>query len=461
MTGSLVVIGDCLLDRDVTGVATRLTPDAPAPVLEEREVNSRPGGAGLAAVLAARDGRDVTLVTALAADAAADELRALLARAGVALVDLGSRGATPEKTRLCAGGHSMARWDRGGRTEVADIGGWSVAADAAVDDADAVLVSCYGRGVSDHLGVRRAIEAATARVPVVWDPHPRGPAAVEGTTVVTPNAEEARSLVPQVAGDGLEAVARRASAILRRWSVRGCAITLGRRGALYTSGDGLPLIAPAVDAGTADPCGAGDRFASSLAGQLADGRVVPDAIAGAVHLAAGFVAAGGAGSVRIGDPPHLALPATDAFSLAEQVRARGGVVVATGGCFDIVHTGHVQLLQAARALGDVLIVCLNSDASVRRLKGADRPIVAASDRAELLQALTCVDAVVVFEEDTPVDVLTRLRPDVFAKGGDYGSTTIPEAEALASWNGQAVTLPYLAGRSTTRLLREVRQREYS
>lgn len=133
-------------------------------------------------------------------------------------------------------------------------------------------------------------------------------------------------------------------------------------------------------------------------------------------------------------------------------------MVATGGCFDLVHAGHIHMLEAARALGDCLVVCVNSDDSVRRLKGADRPIVPAEDRADLLAALACVDAVVIFDEDTPVAALRRLRPHVFAKGGDYGSTTIPEAAVLASWGGQAVALPYLDGRSTTRLLQEVRTR---
>jgi rfaE bifunctional protein nucleotidyltransferase chain/domain len=141
------------------------------------------------------------------------------------------------------------------------------------------------------------------------------------------------------------------------------------------------------------------------------------------------------------------------------VRARGGTVVATGGCFDLVHAGHIALLRAARQLGDCLVVCLNSDASVRRLKGAGRPLVAEDDRAAVLAALGCVDAVAVFDERTPEGVLERLRPDVFAKGGDYALAELPEARALAAWGGQAVVLPYLEGRSTSGLLQEVVRRE--
>jgi rfaE bifunctional protein nucleotidyltransferase chain/domain len=134
------------------------------------------------------------------------------------------------------------------------------------------------------------------------------------------------------------------------------------------------------------------------------------------------------------------------------VRARGGTVVATGGCFDLLHAGHVQMLQAARALGDCLVVCLNSDASVRRLKGPERPLVPAADRAAVLLGLGCVDAVTVFEEDTPEAVLATLRPHVWAKGADYAVEDLPEAPLLETWGGQAVVLPYLPGRSTTGLV---------
>jgi rfaE bifunctional protein nucleotidyltransferase chain/domain len=136
------------------------------------------------------------------------------------------------------------------------------------------------------------------------------------------------------------------------------------------------------------------------------------------------------------------------------VRSAGGTVVATGGCFDLLHAGHLLLLESARALGDALVVCLNDDASVRRLKGAGRPIVAARERAELLSALRCVDAVVVFGEDDPCAALEQLRPDVWVKGGDYGVAELPEAAVVRRWGGEVVLMPYLDGRSTTQLLEE-------
>ena len=161
------------------------------------------------------------------------------------------------------------------------------------------------------------------------------------------------------------------------------------------------------------------------------------AVAAAVVAASEFVSAGSS-------PAELPI---------EAVRARGGKIVATGGCFDILHTGHARTLRAARSLGDFLVVCLNSDASVRRLKGPGRPVVGQEDRRRVLEAMQCVDAVVVFDEDTPEQVLRQVRPDVWAKGGDYAGVDLPETEVVAEWGGDVVVLPYLRGRSTTRLVR--------
>jgi rfaE bifunctional protein nucleotidyltransferase chain/domain len=181
--------------------------------------------------------------------------------------------------------------------------------------------------------------------------------------------------------------------------------------------------------------------------------VTGEAVAHAVAAASAFVARGGASSWDALDAPAPNVVAdTGVDALLARVRAAGGTVVATGGCFDLLHPGHVATLRAARGLGDCLVVCINSDDSVRRLKGPSRPLVTAADRARVLEALEFVDAVVIFEEDTPAEVLDRLRPDVWAKGGDYAGADLPEAAVLRRWGGQAVVLPYLDGHSTTALV---------
>jgi rfaE bifunctional protein nucleotidyltransferase chain/domain len=192
---------------------------------------------------------------------------------------------------------------------------------------------------------------------------------------------------------------------------------------------------------------------------MADGAVLSEAIVDGVTAATRFVADGGVGA--LGDPPHAApadgptagRPST-VQDLITETRARGGTVIATGGCFDLLHAGHVRLLTAARRLGDCLIVCINSDASVTRLKGPGRPVVRQQDRRAVLMGLEAVDAVVPFDEDTPERVLSELRPDIWVKGADYAVADLPEAPLLASWGGQAVVLPYLDGRSTSAIIRE-------
>jgi D-beta-D-heptose 7-phosphate kinase/D-beta-D-heptose 1-phosphate adenosyltransferase len=455
---SLVVIGDCLLDRDVEGDVERLSPDAPVPVLDERLLTSRPGGAGLAAALASADGWPVTLVTALADDSAGLELRLLLAEHGVELVDLGLEGATPEKIRLRAGTRSLMRLDRGGAR--ARIGSPDGALLGLLSDAGTVLVSDYGRGVAAQEDVLRALTACVDAVPVVWDPHPRGAAPPPAVTIATPNDAETRRLHPEPGGDGLADAAERALALRERWRARSLCLTRGAAGALHVREGRAPLAVPAPSVRGGDPCGAGDRFASRVAERLAEGADSDAAVVDAVECAAAFVAAGGAASLAAGGATGSPSGehAVGAVGLARSVRAAGGTVVATGGCFDLLHAGHVRTLNAARRLGDCLIVCVNSDSSVARLKGPERPLVTEADRASVLRALGCVDEVLVFDEDTPEKALELLRPHLWVKGGDYRGSKLPEEEALRRWGGRAVLVPFVEGRSTTRIIEEAAYR---
>jgi rfaE bifunctional protein nucleotidyltransferase chain/domain len=291
--------------------------------------------------------------------------------------------------------------------------------------------------------------ALPRRAPVVWDPHPRGPEPVPGALLATPNEREAGA-------DGtLGAAEDAARALAARWQAVNVCVTRGAAGALLVAGDGPALAVPAPAVVAGDPCGAGDAFAAAAAARLAEGALPSEAVRAAVYAASAFVAAGGAAGTRAAraGPPHA-----DAAALADRVRAQGGTVIATGGCFDLLHAGHVRMLETARALGDCLIVCLNSDASVRRLKGPGRPVVRQDDRAAVLAALASVDAVAIFDEDDPRAVLGELRPHVWAKGGDYAVADLPEAAVLAAWDGRAVIVPYVSGRSTTRLIDEVMTR---
>jgi rfaE bifunctional protein nucleotidyltransferase chain/domain/rfaE bifunctional protein kinase chain/domain len=421
---TLVVVGDSLLDVDTVGRAAKLSPDGPVPVVQTTEEQIRAGGAALTAALAARDGGRVLLVTPLADDADGATLRGALPPE-VELIAVPWQGSTPVKHRIRASGQTVARVDRGGATGA--IGPLPDDVTAALAQADAIVVSDYGYGTTADPAVREALTGAARRRPVLWDPHPRGADPVPGCRLVTPNAVEALGSDPGPRPD-VAVVADRAIALRSAWGVGTVAVTLGPAGALVTVGEDGVLAVPAPPVVAVDTCGAGDRFAAAAGWALAGGALPTEAVGAAVAAASEFVAA-------------PAAPRPDST----------GVLVATGGCFDLLHAGHVATLEAARALGDRLVVCVNSDASVARLKGPARPLQPVADRVRILRALSCVDDVVVFEEDTPEQVLRTLRPKLWVKGGDYSGVEVPEAAVLAEWGGRVVTVPFLDGRSTTTL----------
>ncbi|HET9499517.1 MAG TPA: D-glycero-beta-D-manno-heptose 1-phosphate adenylyltransferase [Marmoricola sp.] len=457
--GPLVVVGDTLLDIDLEGQAGKIAPDAPVPVLRDVGERPRAGGAGLAADIAANLGdRDVVLVTALADDDAGRTLRDQLDGAQVLALHQG--GGTQIKQRLRADGQTLLRIDSGCPGEV--TGPVPEELDALLARAAAVLVSDYGRGVAAHPGIAERLAAAASRLPLVWDPHLRGPRPVAGARLVTPNRAEADELFSRcgrAVGGRVGPVTRahrQAEALVEEWGVHAVAITLGSRGALLSYGSGVPQLIPARAVSGGDVCGAGDSFTAAAALALAAGAVTSEAVAAGVQTAGDFVAGGGASGWQASRTVPQHPTERDGRSVVRAIHNRGGTVVATGGCFDLLHAGHVETLEAARSLGDCLVVCLNSDASVRRLKGPSRPLVDQADRRRVLQSLSCVDAVVVFDEDSPDRVLGELRPDIWVKGGDYSAEQLPEREVLAQWGGQAVTVPYLSGRSTSHLVETAR-----
>ncbi|MFI9485408.1 PfkB family carbohydrate kinase [Promicromonospora sp. NPDC052451] len=467
----VVVVGDVLLDRDVDGTVTRLAPDAPVPVVDVAQVRQSPGGAGLAALLCAPRA-DVVLVAPLADDADGEELRRQLA--DVTLVPLGHEGPTRRKTRVRSSGQSLVRVDEGGPGTPAGVTPETAEpVREALARCDAVLVADYGGGVTRDPLLRELLAETAGRVPLVWDPHPRGGPPVPAAALVTPNAAEAERAAgnlpdPPAGQDGhVPAVA---DVLRRAWAARSVGVTAGERGAFVAArpdgdDDGAPAVVrhlPARPVRGADPCGAGDRFAATAVDRLARGDTPADAVREAVAAASAWVASGGADGFRqardagpravVAEPDR---PVTRA-ELGARLRATGGVLVATSGCFDLLHAGHVSMLTAARRLGDHLVVLLNSDRSVRRLKGPERPVVPLADRRRVLEGLECVDHVVVLDDDEPSAAVADLRPDIWAKGGDYTRSGLPEAAVVHAYGGRVVTLPRLDGRSTTGLVSQVR-----
>jgi rfaE bifunctional protein nucleotidyltransferase chain/domain/rfaE bifunctional protein kinase chain/domain len=456
-----------MLDIDIEGDASRLSPEAPVPVVDVTRQRRRPGGAGLAALLAARSGQEVILITALGTDDLGDALLHLLTD-HVEVCSLPLEGSTVCKCRVAASEIPMLRVDSGsGRARRTPL---PPAAVRALTSAGAIMVADYGRGVAALPTIRQALLDMHS-VPVVWDPHPRGPAPVRGCTVVTPNADEARLSC------GADHPAEQGRQLCENWQARSVAVTIGSRGAVLTEATDPPRTThvPVSDIararpGRLDACGAGDQFAVAAALALLEGADVRQAVQAAVSSATQFVHAGGAthvstvsGSESIDLSARLAEPTAlpDAFEVAARIRRTGGRLVATGGCFDLLHRGHISLLNQARALGDALIVCLNSDASVRRAKGSGRPVVPQEDRARVLNALAAVDGVAIFEEKTPAALLARLQPDIWVKGQDYADRIMPEAEVVERLGGQVVLLPVVPGYSTTQLVHTARTEHIS
>ena len=297
----IAVVGDTLLDVDVSGTSERLSPDAPVPVVDVRTDDRRAGGAGLVATMLAKDGHDVTLVTVLGDDDRADELRALLP--DVRIVAGPSGVATPVKTRVRVGEHALVRIDEG--CDTPPVPPVTPAMTAVLAEVDAVVVADYGRGVAAAPDLRAAIASAAGTIPVVWDPHPKGATPVAGITVATPNAAEARRFTG-LSGTGVPFATDAAAALVDAWDVGAVAVTMGDRGALVgrrtaRGTDSRFVPAPSVTAG--DPCGAGDRLAAGVAVALAGGADVPDAVAAGVTDASEYLAAGGVASL-LADAPR-------------------------------------------------------------------------------------------------------------------------------------------------------------
>ena len=457
-SGPLVVVGDAMLDIDVEGAADRLSPEAPVPVVDVERVWYRPGGAGLAALLAARHEDDVVLVAGSCDDYNGRRLRQLLADRGVRVLALPMAGTTVTKSRVRARGQSLLRIDEGGGKLTS--GRLPDAVADVLKSARAICVADYGAGVTALPALREALSAAARSVPVVWDPHPKGCIPIPGCALVTPNESEAQHFSSGTAVDMLR----------QKWRADAVCITLGAKGARLFIHDaprcyvGVPVVDVAGPA-RSDVCGAGDRFAIAAAEALASGVDARAAVVAAVDAATRFVAAGGATAVSTPSPARDSISgamtldassSTDVVELARRLRDEGRTVVATGGCFDLLHTGHIGLLRHARQLGDALIVLVNSDDSVRALKGVDRPIMPAADRARVLDALSCVDAVTVFDDLTPESLLDRLRPDVWVKGGDYTVADLPETEVVTRHGGEVVIVPTVTGYSSSQLIAAAR-----
>ncbi|HTF54769.1 MAG TPA: D-glycero-beta-D-manno-heptose 1-phosphate adenylyltransferase [Pseudonocardia sp.] len=495
----VLVVGDAILDTWLSGVAQRVSREAPVPVVDVTERRPLPGGAANTAANVAALGATTRLVGVVGDDSEGAELRRELDRSGVDTAELliGADWATVTKQRVCSGDTVLARWDRcgPGRMSDRDASALAAAVERALPTADAVLLCDYGAGgVPDE--VVEVLRRCRDRIGLlVVDAHRPTRWAPARPDVVTPNAAEAAGVLEQpLPAHRVDFVVRERTRLVERCGAASVVVTLDRDGAVLVPAD------PAVDvrhvstvpAPESRACGAGDVFAASLTAalvcrvelsvalrlaQVATETAIAAATeeAGRVRIGTAGVGTPGVGTAGVGtvrvDPEALAarlaprrpapLSASELVDAVAEHRAESRRIVFTNGCFDVLHRGHVAYLEQARQLGDVLVVALNSDASVARLKGPDRPVNPAVDRASVLSALRCVDHVVVFEEDTPIGLLELVRPEVYAKGGDYTPQMLPETPVVRWLGGEVRVLDYLSEHSTTAIVRRIRDRAVS
>ncbi len=468
----ILVVGDLILDRYIWGDAERISQEAPVPLLRADTKEHRLGGAASVATMLATLGARVDLLGGVGRDAEAGQVRAILAEHGIAddnVVALDDRPTTLKERYIGRAQdrhpQQMIRVDYETRDPIpaaveADLIGRLPSALAA---ADLVLISDYDKGICTPGLLRALIDACRAAgVRVLADPiRGRDYAKYRGVHCMTPNRLEAQlatGMPIQSPGDAL-AVARE---LLERLDMEASIVTLDRDGMALVRADGRAEIVPTRPRQVYDITGAGDMVLSVVGLCLASGGDYDEAVA------LGNVA-GGLEVEQIGvallsreeilrdlldHQPAESGKLRDLPGLVAQVRRRrsaGESIVFTNGCFDLLHVGHSRLLRQAASLGDYLVVGLNSDTSVRRLKGSTRPINAEDSRAELLGALECVDAIIIFEDDTPLALIEAIVPDVLVKGGDYRPDQVVGREVVEANGGRLVLVPLVEGQSTTNL----------
>ncbi len=470
---AVLVMGEAMLDTYRVGSTHRLSPEAPVPVVAVGETRTVAGGAANTAVNLAALGAKPLFISVIGDDSEGEQLRQALAARGVPtdhlLVQPGRR--TLSKNRVVAGDQIVVRFDEGS-TDAPDAAVRGRLLDelrALFMQSDAVLVSDYSYGILTPRVIQE-LAALQARAPrlVAVDSKNLANFAGVGATLIKPNYREAVQLLElaELAGtaERAEQMLSHGERLLAVANARVAAITLDSDGALIFEQGSEPYRTYAQPSSNTRAAGAGDTFASTFTLALTAGA--------ATHAAAELASAAAALVVqKEGTVPCTAqelrgyIASADKYvqelpRLAARVefyRQQGKRIVFTNGCFDILHRGHIGYLNRAKELGDILIVGMNSDESVRRLKGPDRPINSLQDRVRVLEALSCVDHIIGFAKDTPLELVRALRPDVFVKGGDYTRETVPEAAVVEELGGRIEILPYLPEHSTTSIIERIRE----
>lgn len=457
-----------MLDRFIEGAVKRISAEAPIPILQQRNASSMLGGVGNVARNVVALGGEAVLIAVVGDDDAGKQIRNLVAAEPAmtdALVTAPGRQSTV-KTRFVAAGQQLLRTDLETTVAIMDATAAAVLAMAEkhLPGCKVMILSDYAKGVLSDAVLGPVIEfARAAGIPVVADPKRKNLQAYAGVTVLTPNRAEWLAATGDP-GDRDEPVVRAARSVIAKTGVENILLTRSEQGVSLVPGEGEALHLPTRVVEVFDVSGAGDTVVAALAMALAAGASLVDA-ARLANLAAGIaVSKTGTATVSrdelsasllsqdLGSAEAKVVSADGAAEAVSRWRSRGLKVGFTNGCFDLLHPGHVSLLcEAARAC-DRLIVAINSDLSVRRLKGPDRPVQKEAARAMVLASLADVALVVVFEDDTPVVLLERLKPDVLVKGGDYAIDEVVGGDLVQAYGGEVRLASFLDGHSSSAMI---------
>jgi D-beta-D-heptose 7-phosphate kinase / D-beta-D-heptose 1-phosphate adenosyltransferase len=464
---SVWVVGDVMLDEYVTGAVERISPEAPVPVVRAHATEHRLGGAANVARQIAALGAQVSLAGVVGEDAAGTALRRLCSADRIDTRSLLTVAGRQTTRKLRVLGHSQQLL----RLDWEDVEACSAQVASRLLDGlaerappDAIILSDYAKGVLTP-EVIAALVRARAPLPIVVDPKHRDFGRYRGASTVTPNLRELEAAVGRtLEATDTVAVADAARALLGVTGVNSMVVTLGNHGMLVVPAAGAETLIPAIEREVYDVTGAGDTAIAVLTlalaahGALVQAAQLANAAAGVSVGQVGAVAVSAA-SIRdalTARPEGKLLQRHELAARAADWRRAGKRIVLANGCFDLLHAGHLALLGHAAKLADVLVLAINSDASVRRLKGPERPLVPQGERAALLAALTYVDAVTIFEEDTPLAVLEAVRPDVLVKGGDYRPSEVIGRELVESSGGRVEIVPLTPEKSTSSLVARIR-----
>ena len=464
----VLVIGDVMLDRFWHGAATRISPEAPVPVVKVAGVDDRPGGAGNVAINLAALGVETTLSGLVGDDEHAKQLRSAVEAKGVRWSVMPCPADTIVKLRVLSRNQQLIRMDfEAPLDDFADESFLQYASNLIAEH-DVVLLSDYAKGTLTNIGA--LISACRVlNKPVLVDPKGADFSRYAGATLITPNLSEFEAVVGACHQDDT-VISARARDLCEQCGFEAVLVTRSERGMTLQSKEGEPLHLPALAREVFDVTGAGDTVISAMAAGLASQDSLENSTRLA-NVAAGLVV-GKVGTATVtreelegallqseGDvqdlPAFGVVTEQEAVAAVARLKAEGQRVVMTNGCFDLLHPGHVTYLSQAAALADVLIVAVNDDASVTRLKGSDRPINGIDSRMSVLAGLRSVSYVVPFSEDTPARLIEAISPDVLVKGGDYAINEIAGHEHVLESGGEVIILEFVEGFSTTATIKRI------